>query len=199
MSRSAPAVSQPGLFGLESARTPGSQPEGLNYRAELIDKNEEAELLETLANLPFKPFDFYGYLGLREVISFGWAYDYASRQIDRAEAIPDFILPLRARAAEFAGEPAESLEQILINKYEPGAPIGWHKDKAAFAKVVGVSLGSATTMRFRRSVGERWERAKQALEPRSAYLLDGPARSQWEHSIAPHVALRYSVTFRTLS
>ena len=35
-------------------------------------------------------------------------------------------------------------------------------------------------------------------EPRSAYLLSGPARSVWEHSIPPVGEPRYSVTFRNL-
>jgi len=36
------------------------------------------------------------------------------------------------------------------------------------------------------------------LLPRSAYLLRGPARRDWEHSIRPVGELRFSVTFRTL-
>jgi alkylated DNA repair dioxygenase AlkB len=35
------------------------------------------------------------------------------------------------------------------------------------------------------------------VAPRSAYLLRGPARFDWEHSIPPLDRLRYSVTFRT--
>jgi hypothetical protein len=42
------------------------------------------------------------------------------------------------------------------------------------------------------------QRASLTLEPRSAYLLDGPARTGWEHSIPPVSSLRYSVTFRRL-
>ena len=37
------------------------------------------------------------------------------------------------------------------------------------------------------------------VEPRSAYLLSGEARQQWEHGIAAHDELRYSITLRTLS
>ena len=53
-------------------------------------------------------------------------------------------------------------------------------------------------LRFRRKTGERWERTAAALAPRSAYLLDGPARTDWQHSITPGAELRYSVTFRSL-
>jgi len=36
------------------------------------------------------------------------------------------------------------------------------------------------------------------LEPRSAYVMRNDVRWQWQHSIAPTRALRYSITFRTL-
>jgi len=66
-------------------------------------------------------------------------------------------------------------------------------------RVVGVSLLAPCTLRLRRRVGRGFERSAQALEPRSAYLLSGAARSDWEHSIAPLAELRYSVTFRSLA
>ena len=36
------------------------------------------------------------------------------------------------------------------------------------------------------------ERVNVTAEPRSAYLLSGPAPTEWEHSIPPADALRYS-------
>ena len=45
---------------------------------------------------------------------------------------------------------------------------------------------------------KRSERANVVAEPGSAYLLSGPARREWEHSIPALEALRYSVTFRNL-
>jgi len=57
---------------------------------------------------------------------------------------------------------------------------------------------SPCTFRFRRKVGSRWERASFTAEPRSAYLLNGPSRTQWEHSIPAVDHLRYSITFRNL-
>jgi alkylated DNA repair dioxygenase AlkB len=35
------------------------------------------------------------------------------------------------------------------------------------------------------------------VAPRSIYLLRGPARWDWQHSVAPTKSLRYSITFRT--
>jgi len=94
-------------------------------------------------------------------------------------------------------DPGE-LHHVLVTEYQPGAGIGWHRDRPQFGEVVGVSLLSPCVLRFRRRLGQGWERANLPAEPRSAYLLNGPARSQWEHSIAPMQALRYSITFRRL-
>jgi alkylated DNA repair dioxygenase AlkB len=172
-------------------------PEGLRYQPELITPQEEARLAQALAELPFKPFEFHGYLGKRQVVAFGWRYDYSVRAVDEAAPIPDFLLPIRERAAAFAGLAPEDLQQAMINAYEPGAGIGWHRDKPQFGQVVGLSLLSSCNLRFRRKTADGWERRTLKPEPRSAYLLDGPARSQWEHSIPGVPALRYSVNFRT--
>lgn len=93
----------------------------------------------------------------------------------------------------------EELQHVLVTEYSAGAGIGWHRDKAVFDEVVGVSLLAQCVLRLRRKAGERkWERANVTAEPRSAYLLSGPARSDWEHSIPPLDSLRYSITFRNL-
>ena len=67
-----------------------------------------------------------------------------------------------------------------------------------FEDVIGISLLSACTFRFRRQSGARWERYAVTAEPRSIYLLRGPVRWEWEHSIPAVETLRYSITFRTL-
>jgi len=108
------------------------------------------------------------------------------------------LLPLREAAASFAGLVPEQLAQVLLTEYDAGATIGWHRDKSVFGDVVGISLLSACRFRFRRKVGTDWQRASVTAEPRSVYLLRGPSRTDWEHSIPAVDALRYSVTFRTL-
>ena len=173
-------------------------PEGFRYRAELIGEGEERDIARRIRELPLKEFEFQGYLARRRVVYFGWQYSYASRSIGRAEEIPSFLLPLRERAAAFAELPAQDLEQVLVAEYSPGTPIGWHRDKPMFGDVVGVSLLSACTLRFRRREGGGWERYSLTAEPRSAYVLRGAARTEWEHSIPEVSELRYSVTLRTL-
>ena len=65
-----------------------------------------------------------------------------------------------------------------------------------FEDVMAFSLLSSCRLRFRRKREGAWDRAAIVVAPRSIYLLRGPARSEWYHSIPPAAALRYSVTFR---
>jgi alkylated DNA repair dioxygenase AlkB len=132
------------------------------------------------------------------VVSFGSRYDYARRALSGAAPIPAFLGPLRRKVGEAFGRSAEAFQQVLVNAYRPGAGIGWHRDKPQFDEVVGVSLLAACPLRFRRKHGAAWERLTVRVEPRSAYLLSGPARAIWEHSILPLDRLRYSITLRTL-
>lgn len=98
----------------------------------------------------------------------------------------------------FADIEPTQLQQVLVSEYEAGAGIGWHRDKAVFGDVIGISLLSRCNFRLRRQVGEKWERVTVVAEPRSAYLLRGPARTEWEHSIPGVDELRYSLTYRNL-
>ena len=173
--------------------------EGFRYRDELFSLAEEQNVVRGFERLPFKPFEFHGYLGNRRVVSFGSRYDYSGAQLRKAEAMPEFLTPLRQIAARFAGVEADAFAHTLVTEYAPGAGIGWHRDKAQFGKVVGLSFCSPCRLRFRRKQGERWERRAIDVAPRSGYLLDGAARQVWEHSIPPMETLRYSVTFRTLA
>ena len=185
---------QPDLFG----SSPPAWPAGFAYRDEVISPAEEQALVERIAPLPFKPYEFRGYLGRRHTVSFGYRYDFHGRRIE-IEPIPDFLLLPRARAAAFAGLATDDLQQVLINRYAPGAGIGWHRDRPMFRDVVAISLLAPCTLRLRRAVGDGWERRSVEARARSAYLLRGEVRSEWEHSIPPLDALRYSITFRNFS
>jgi len=193
-------MGQIGLFdGADAAPEPRPNfPHGFRYRRELIAAADEAALLERIAALPFRAFEFHGYTGKRRVVSFGWHYDFSARRLQKADDMPGFLQELRVPAAVFAGLAPEALQHVLVTEYAAGAGIGWHRDKDVFGEVVGISLLAPCTFRMRREAGERWERVSVVAEPRSAYLLSGPARTEWEHSIPPVDALRYSVTFRNL-
>ncbi len=174
-------------------------PEGFRYQEDVITAAEEAVLVAALQKLDLKPFEFHGHVANRRVISFGLRYDYRRRTVEAASEFPSFLNELRVRAAEFAGRDVDEFRQAGVNEYGPGAGIGWHKDKAQFGIVIGVSLLAPATMRFRRTQGRGWARVSQTVAPRSIYLLSGEARTEWEHSIPPLDALRYSITFRTVS
>jgi alkylated DNA repair dioxygenase AlkB len=172
--------------------------EGFSYQPSLIDAKDEAVLVDRVRELPLREFEFHGYTGKRRVVSFGWRYEFSGERLQKADDIPEFLLPLRVGAAALAGIEAEAFEHVLVTEYAPGAGIGWHRDKAVFGEVVGVSLLAPCILRFRRKAGTKWERVNVLAEPRSGYHLTGAARSIWEHSILRVDALRYSVTFRTL-
>jgi alkylated DNA repair dioxygenase AlkB len=172
-------------------------PLGFKYQAHLLSAHEEQLLVEQLAALPLRAFEFRGYLGKRRVISFGWQYDFNKGALRKADEIPSFLLPLRDSVARFAGMAPSDLRQVLVTEYASGAGIGWHRDKPMFDQVVGISLLSPCLLRFRRRLGTAWERVSLTAEPCSVYLLQGPSRMEWEHSIPPVDSLRYSVTFRS--
>ena len=182
-----------------STESPHELPEGMRYARELITPEEEQRLVQEMAALPFKEFEFHGFLGKRRTVSFGWHYDFNGGGLKRSSEIPEFLLPVRALAARFAGLAPSALEHALLIEYGPGAAIGWHRDRPQFGDVIGISLLSPCTFRLRRKAGSKWERRSIAAEPRSAYLLRGPSRTEWEHSIPPLETLRYSITFRTLA
>jgi alkylated DNA repair dioxygenase AlkB len=174
-------------------------PEGFRYRPELIGADEEDALLSHVRELPFREFEFHGYTGKRRVVSFGWQYDFSARHLRKADDIPAYLLTLRESAAAFSGLEAEEFQHVMVTEYSPGAGIGWHRDKAVFGQVVGISLLAPCVLRLRRAVGaKKWERVNVVAEPRSAYFLSGQARLVWEHSIPQVDALRYSITFRNL-
>ena len=187
------------FFGRAPA-PPERLPEGFRYRPDLVAPADEAALLARVRELPFRDFEFHGYTGRRRVVSYGWHYDFTARALRKADDIPPFLLALREPAAAFAGMDARQLQHVLVTEYGAGAGIGWHRDKGVFGEVIGVSLLASCVFRLRRELrgGGSWERASLTAAPRSAYLLSGASRTEWEHSIPPVEALRYSVTFRNL-
>jgi alkylated DNA repair dioxygenase AlkB len=182
----------PGLF--DSGPT---LPEGFRYEPDFLSPDEERDVVRHVETLPFQAFEFQGFLGKRRVVSFGWKYDFNDRWLQKADDMPEFLLHLCRRAAAWAGLDPAALRHALVTEYSPRAGIDWHRDRAVFDEVVGLSLLAACNFRFRRRKGEKWERAAIAAEPRSAYLLSGPSRTEWEHSIPEVDQLRYSITFRT--
>jgi alkylated DNA repair dioxygenase AlkB len=189
---------------IELFSTASAMPEGFVYQREFISTAEEEELASAIGQLPFSEIKMHGVVAKRRTIQFGRHYGFDTFKLTEAPPMPEFLLPLRDRVAEFSHRDAASLEEVLVTEYTPGAQIGWHRDAPAFDIVAGVSLLGECTMRFRPWPSPTVAGQKQpkplahVLAPRSVYILQGSARSAWQHHIPATKALRYSVTFRTL-
>jgi alkylated DNA repair dioxygenase AlkB len=173
--------------------------DGLLYLPDFLSPAEEETLLAEIETYPFHEVKMRGQGARRTVLHFGWDYDYEGWKIHPTTPPSPRLRALADRCAEVTGVAAEALEQFLVGRYPPGATIGWHRDAPMFGSpVIGVSLLSPCTMKFRRKAGETYEVVKQLLEPRSIYALSGAVRTQWQHSIPPTKSLRYSISMRTL-
>jgi alkylated DNA repair dioxygenase AlkB len=186
------ATPAPDLFG-----TPALS--GLDYRDGAVTPDEERALIAAIDQTGLAPFRFQGWLGKRLTASFGWRYDFDTGSFGETDPIPDWLMPVRERAAALAGVPPDALVQALVIRYDPGARIGWHRDRPVFEHVVGISLGAPAILRLRKRRTGGFDRVAQPLAPRSIYHLSGEARHLWEHSIAPMDVPRWSVTFRSLA
>jgi alkylated DNA repair dioxygenase AlkB len=181
---------------------PPALPPGLTYREDFIASDEEQQLLSEIRQLTLKESQYRQYTARRRTVNYGFSYDFTHLQSKPAPPIPEFLTPLRTRAAEWAGVRPGDFVQGLIAEYQPGTPLGWHRDVPDFEVVVGISLAGTARLRFR---PYPWSPEKKsqvfALEvaPRSAYILRDQARWSWQHHVPPTKELRYSITFRTAS
>jgi alkylated DNA repair dioxygenase AlkB len=179
-------------------------PDGFVHRQNFISEAEEHELIREIQKLQLTPFKYYQFTGKRRTVSFGWEYEFGKSDITTAPDIPDFLLPVRTRAANLFDIDPNSLIQTSIIEYSTGSPIGWHRDIPHFGVVVGISLGAACRMRFRKYIRGRTKNLNPdeilsiELQPRSIYLMSGPSREMWQHSIPPVKELRYAIMMRTM-
>ena len=178
-------------------------PHGLVYQREFVTRDEEKTLLEAIAPLPFREARFQEYFAKRRVVHFhpagsGEAYD-ASDDAFSSGPLPPFLVELQGKVATWLGIDPTAFVHALVSEYRVGTPIGWHRDKPVYGIVVGLSLAGPGRMRFRPfdSRASRDSTVLLELEPRSIYVMRDEIRWQWQHSMLPTKALRYSITFRT--
>ena len=175
-------------------------PEGMRYAPQFLTPAEEESLVVLAQSLPLSEMNYKGYTARRRVASFGGSYDFDANRLREAQALPPSLEPLRDQVAAWLGVAPGAFTQALVAEYRPGTPLGWHRDVPDFEDVVGVSLLGEATMRLRPyppRAPKKGEVIKLRLEPRSIYLLRGPARWAWQHAVTPTRTLRYSITFRT--
>ncbi|MFN6935039.1 MAG: alpha-ketoglutarate-dependent dioxygenase AlkB [Tsuneonella sp.] len=186
-------VSQPDLFPAEPMVG------GFSLIEEAISRELESTIESAIDRLPLAPFQFGQWQGKRLTANFGSAYDYQRGRPVLAPDFPAWIADLRGQLAPLFGADAEPYVQALATRYDPGAGIGWHRDRPQYGSVIGLSLSAPATLRLRRRLPEGgFERRNVGLRPRSAYLLSGEVRDEWEHSIAPMAVTRRSLTLRTM-
>jgi alkylated DNA repair dioxygenase AlkB len=188
------------LFSGEPSAAKWVEPaiEGLLLIENAIVPDEEAEIATHIDAAPLAPFRFGPWTGKRLTCSYGSGYDYERGRLTDAPPLPEWLLRLRDRLAPLAGLDPLLFEQALLIRYDPGAGIGWHRDRPQFGQVLGLSLSAPCTLRLRRRTEQGFLRRALELPPRSLYLLSGEVRREWEHSIVPMEQTRRSVTLRTL-
>lgn len=172
---------------------------GFAYQPDFLSKADEEALVGEIERLPLEQAEYKGFLANRRIVSYGGRYDYSAQRLQPGAPIAPFLHPLRAKAAAWVGCSAEDFTHALIAQYPPGSQLGWHRDVPDFELVVGISLVGPCRLRFRRYPPRSREKSiALEIEPRSIYRLQGEARWDWQHSVSPVPALRYSITFRTL-
>ncbi len=190
---------EPSLF-----ETLANVPDGFLYHQNFISDVEEQDLIREIQKMDLTPFKYYQFTGKRRTASFGWQYQFGTNEITTAPEMPAFLLPIRSRAGTLFKIDSNSFVQASIIEYSVASPIGWHRDIPHFGVIVGISLGAACRMRFRkykRVEAKRLSRGELLsidLQPRSIYLMSGASRELWQHSIPPVKELRYSIVMRTL-
>src|SRR5690349_15414675 len=98
--------------------------QGLSYLADWITTEEEQDLLAHIDAFSFSEVRMHGATAKRKVVHFGWNYGYDSWRIEPTDPIPPWLLPVRERAATLISVPPETVEEVLISRYAPGAGIG---------------------------------------------------------------------------
>ncbi|AKM06352.1 2OG-Fe(II) oxygenase [Pelagerythrobacter marensis] len=171
---------------------------GLRMVTDAVDPALERALEQRIDAAPLQPFQFGQWRGKRLTANFGSGYDYRRGRVADAPPLPTWIEALRERLTPLVGRDSGAFVQALLIRYDPGAGIGWHRDRPQYGEVIGLSLSAPAVLRLRRRTKNGFERRKVELPPRSLYLLSGEARTAWEHSIAPMAVTRRSVTLRTL-
>jgi alkylated DNA repair dioxygenase AlkB len=176
-------------------------PKGFSYYPDFITREEELQLYEVVSKIELHNFEFQGYTANRKVASFGYDYGFDKSGLSAGKPIPPSFNFLIEKISQHTAIEASELAELLVTEYPPGAVINWHRDAPPFDVIVGVSLMADCTFRLRPQDKEKQTRANVislTASRRSLYIMEGAARSEWQHSILPVTQTRYSITLRTL-
>jgi len=176
-------------------------PPGFSYYPDFITLEEEKMLLTEISRVELHEFVFRGFKANRKVASFGYDYSFESGRLTEGKDIPpsfDFLIEkvsvkLQIKPGDFA--------ELLVIDYPQKCVMNWHRDAPPFGLIAGISLLSDCVFKLRPADKAQQTRSSIISVPvkhRSLYVMQGEARSDWQHSVAPVSQTRYSITLRTL-
>src|SRR4051794_36095113 len=96
------------LFGPIAAPTP-RLPDGMRLETDFLSAADELWLLVRIGELPFTNAEYLQYTARRRTVSYGGKYDFTHQQLNEAPPIPEWLRPLKVRAARWAGVSAEQV------------------------------------------------------------------------------------------
>lgn len=178
-----------------------SVPEGFQYIPDFITPAEEQHLYDEILKIQLHTFTFQGYEAKRNVASFGQDWSFEKQQLSKGAAIPEVFSPLIEKVTQQLLLHKHAFAELLVTEYPIASVINWHRDAPPFDLIAGISLLSDCTFRLR-----PYDKAKQNRDAiisvpvtrRSLYVMQGAARTEWQHSITAVKQARYSITLRTL-
>ena len=176
-------------------------PEGFSYIPGFITADEELQLYKEIRKTELHNFTFQGFTANRRVASFGYDYSFSNGSLTKGRDIPASFNYLIEKVAKHLSLMPEQFAELLITEYSPGSVINWHRDAPPFDIIAGISVMGDCVFRLRPQDKEKQTRSSVISFPvnrQSLYVIRGPARSEWQHSIAPVKQTRYSITLRTL-
>jgi alkylated DNA repair dioxygenase AlkB len=176
-------------------------PDGFLYLPDFISGEEESGLLNKIARIDLHTFHFQGYEAKRKVASFGYDWNFERRTLSKGKDIPEEFHALIEKIARRLSVSPDSFQELLVTEYPVGSVINWHRDAPPFALIAGLSLRADCIFKMRPHNKAKQNRNTVLSFPvrrRSLYIMDGPARTDWEHSTAAVKEVRYSITLRTL-
>jgi alkylated DNA repair dioxygenase AlkB len=176
-------------------------PQGFTYYPNFITEAEESQLVKVIEQFDLQHMKFHEYEAKRKVISFGQGWSFTEQKLVPGNAIPGEFGFLVNRIAQQLSIPKELIAQFLITEYPVESVINWHRDAPPFDIIAGVSLLTDCSFKLRPHDKDKQTRAATISLPvkrRSLYTMQGPAKSEWQHSTAPVSKIRYSLTFRSL-
>src|SRR5215204_6335480 len=155
-------------------------PPGFSYFPDFLTIKEEEELYHEVLKLELHNMQFQGFEAKRKVASFGYDWSFEKRTLSKGKEIPASFSSLMNKVANHLSIDPADFAELLVTEYPIGSVINWHRDAPPFNLIAGISVISFPVKR------------------RSLYTINGIARTDWQHSIAPVEQVRYSVTLRTL-